>query len=67
MILIYGHCKSAVITDCHCYPTDPDLWEILEDPTGTAYNTIYGSGKNKLSKAAHDHIMKQLENAIIEE
>ena len=51
----------------YLYPTDPDLWEILEDPTGMAYNTIYGNGKNKLSKVAHDHIMKQLETAVIEE
>lgn len=62
---------SGVIDDeeytAYLYPTDSDLWEILEDPTGMAYNTIYGNGKNKLSKAAHDHIMKQLENAVIEE
>ena len=51
----------------YLYPTDPDLWKILEDPTGMAYNTIYGNGKNKLSKVAHDHIMKQLGNAVIEE
>lgn len=50
----------------YLYPTDPDLWAILEDPTGMAYNTIYGNGKNKLSRAAHDHIMKQLENVVIE-
>ena len=50
----------------YLYPTDPDLWVILEDPTGMAYNTIYGNSKNKLTKAAHDHIMKQLENAVIE-
>ena len=51
----------------YLYPTDPDLWVILEDPTGMAYNTIYGNGKNKLSRAAHDHIMKQLEDVVIEE
>lgn len=51
----------------YLYPTDSDLWEILEDPTGMAYSTIYGNGKNKLSKSAHEHIMKQLENAVIEE
>ena len=32
----------------YLYPTDPGLWEILEDPTGMAYITIYGNGKNKL-------------------
>ena len=35
----------------YLYPTDADLWEILEDPTGMAYNTIYGNGKGKMSKA----------------
>lgn len=25
----------------YLYPTDSDLWEILEDPTGMAYRTIY--------------------------
>jgi hypothetical protein len=24
------------------YPTEPEMWEILEDPTGMAYRTIYG-------------------------
>lgn len=50
----------------YLYPTDADLWEILEDPTGMAYNTIYGNGKGKMSKATHDHIMEQLKNAVIE-
>ena len=26
----------------YLYPTDASLWEILEDPTGMAYRTIYG-------------------------
>ena len=51
----------------YLYPTDADLWEILEDPTGMAYNTIYGNGKGKMSKATHNHIMEQLKNAVIEE
>lgn len=62
---------SGVVDDeeytSYLYPTDPDLWEILEDPTGMAYHTIYGDYKNKLSKATYDHIMKQLENAVIED
>ncbi len=29
----------------YLYPTDPDLWEILVDPTGMAHRTIYG-GEN---------------------
>lgn len=51
----------------YLYPTDADLWEILEDPTGMAYNTIYGNGKGKMSKATHNYIMEQLNNAVIEE
>lgn len=27
----------------YLYPTDSDFWEILEDPTGMAYRTIYES------------------------
>lgn len=26
----------------YLYPTDPELWEILEDPTGMAHKTLYG-------------------------
>ena len=51
----------------YLYPTDPELWEILEDPTGMAYRTIFGNGKNKMTKAEHDHIMEQLKNAVFEE
>ena len=28
----------------YIYPTDEELWEILEDPTGMAYRTIHGAG-----------------------
>lgn len=41
------------------YPTEPDLWEILEDPTGMAYRTIYEK-KDYASKEAYEHVMKQL-------
>lgn len=62
---------SGVVDDeeftAYIYPTDADLWEILEDPTGMAYNTLYGNGKNKLPKATHGHIMEQLKNTVIEE
>lgn len=62
---------SGVVDDeeftSYLYPTDADLWEILEDPTGMAYNTIYGNGKGKMSKAIHDYIMEQLQNAVNEE
>lgn len=26
----------------YLYPADPELWEILEDPTGMAHKTLYG-------------------------
>lgn len=62
---------SGVVDDeevtSYLYPTDADLWEILEDPTDMAYNTIYGNGKGQISKATHNHIMEQLKNAVIEE
>lgn len=29
----------------YLYPTEANLWKILEDPTGMAHNTIYGNGK----------------------
>ncbi len=49
------------------YATEPDMWEILEDPTGMAYRTIYKKDKGYMSKAEHESIMAQLENAVIEE
>lgn len=49
------------------HPVNEEFWEILEDPTGMAYNTIHGPDKCKYNKATHDHIMKQLENALIED
>lgn len=62
---------SGVIDDeeytAYLYPTDSDLWEILEDSTGMAYDTIYGNGKGKMSKATHDHIMEKLKNGAIQE
>lgn len=44
----------------YLYPTDADLWEILEDPTGMAYRTIYQNGKGSISKKAHEYIMRQV-------
>ena len=44
----------------YLYPTANELWEILEDPTGMAYNTIYNNGKGALSIKEYDHIMAQL-------
>lgn len=62
---------SGVVDDeeftSYLYPTDSNFWVILEDPTEMAYNTIYGNGKNKLSKEEHDRIMAQLKNAVSKE
>ncbi len=44
----------------YLYPTAKELWEILEDPTGMAYNTIYNNGKGSLSVKDYDRIMAQL-------
>lgn len=42
----------------YLYPTEPDMWEILEDPTGMAYRTIYEKGKGNITKENHDNIIK---------
>ena len=51
----------------YLYATEPDMWEILEDPTGMAYRTIYKKDKGYMSKKEHENVMSQLENAVIEE
>lgn len=51
----------------YLYATESDMWEILEDPTGMAYRTIYKKGKGYMSKKEHENIIYQLENAIVEE
>lgn len=43
----------------YLYPTDAHLWEILEDPTGMAFRTIYESGTGHMSTAEYDHMMEQ--------
>ncbi len=58
---------SGVIDDeeytSYLYPTDSNLWEILEDPTGMAYNTLYGTGR-KIRKKKYDRIMEQVKNIL---
>lgn len=44
----------------YLYPTESYMWEILNDPTGMAYRTIYERGKGHLSKSDHDEMMRQL-------
>lgn len=58
---------SGVIDDeeytSYLYPTDSNLWEILEDPTGMAYNTLYGTGR-KIKMKKYDSIMEQVKNIL---
>ena len=51
----------------YLYATESDMWEILEDPTGMAYRTIYKKDKGYMSKAEHESVMSQLENDVVEE
>lgn len=51
----------------YLYPTEPNNWEVLEDPTGMAYSTLRGDGNNKVSRAEYSRIMEQLQNAVTEE
>ncbi len=41
------------------YPTEPDMWEILEDPTGMAYRTIFEK-ENYASLNQWNDIMTQV-------
>lgn len=47
----------------YLYPTEANEWEILEDPTGMAYRTIYGNDKEYLSRQDYEVIIRQLENS----
>jgi len=44
----------------YLYPTDAHLWEILEDPTGMAYRTIYEAGKGHMTTEVYNDMMSQL-------
>ena len=44
----------------YLYPTEPHLWEILEDPTGMAHRTLFEEGKGYLSQSQHDSYMEQI-------
>ncbi len=48
----------------YLYPTEAHLWEILDDPTGMAYNTIYGNGKGKLSIKEHEEMIEKFSDAL---
>lgn len=55
---------SGVVDDeeftSYLYPTDAELWEILEDPTGMAYQTIYKNGEGAITQAEHAKMMAQV-------
>lgn len=42
------------------YSTEACDWEILDDPTGMAYRTIYEKEKGYISREQYDHVMSQL-------
>lgn len=44
----------------YLYPTEPHLWNILSDPTGMAYRTLYESGKGYMSQSEYDNVMTQI-------
>lgn len=48
----------------YLYPTEREYWEILEDPTGMAYRTIYEGGKGAISIKEHEQIMLQFSEEI---
>lgn len=48
----------------YLYPTEPSLWEILLDPTGMAYRTIYEHGKGFLSQEQHADFMEQIRKEL---
>lgn len=56
---------SGVIDDeeftAYIYPTEPELWEIIIDPTGMARKTIF-HGVNALSKKNYDSLITQVKN-----
>lgn len=43
----------------YLYPTDARLWEILEDPTGMAYRTIYANGSGGMPSEVYNSMMAQ--------
>ena len=65
-LLMYGQKVEyeGVIDDeeftSYLYSTEPEDWEILEDPTGMAYNTMFNRAKGYMSRRDYDHLQKQL-------
>lgn len=50
----------------YLYPTEASEWEILEDPTGMAYRTIYNKEKGYTKREDFEMVMKQLEGSDYE-
>lgn len=48
------------------YSTEAEDWQILVDPTGMAYATLYGNAKEHVTKKQYEDVMKQIEK-IMEE
>ena len=46
------------------YSTEPEDWEIIDDPTGIAYTTIYGKAKGYTSKKEYEEVMGQIEQQL---
>lgn len=44
----------------YLYPTEPHLWEILLDPTGMAYRTLYENGKGCMRQSEYESFMAQI-------
>lgn len=55
---------SGVIDDeeftSYWYATDPELWEIVLDPTGMAYTEIYKTNNPRNSKESFNSLMKSM-------
>lgn len=51
----------------YLYPTNADMWEILEDPTGMAYRTILEKGEGSITKKNHDYILQQAKTIQMED
>ena len=47
------------------YPTEAEDWQILEDPTGMAYATIYEKATGHTTRKEHEDIMKNIEDSLL--
>ncbi|MCI8361148.1 MAG: hypothetical protein HFE86_07420 [Clostridiales bacterium] len=61
---VYGGVIDNEEFTAYLYPTEANLWEILEDPTGMAYRTVYTDGKGRLTKAAYETMMGAVESGL---